>query len=727
MDMDAARRAFALEARELLEAMEASLLEMERNGLSVEGIGAVFRAAHTIKGSSGLFGLDTMVSFTHVQENVLDHLRDGSLAFDPSMIAIFLEAGDLLGRMVGVFEQGNDQPDPDPQARMALQERFAALLDSGHAAVAEKTPGTEAVGQASGRDVAESVRRAFPVDGDDPVESDNWHISLRLAKDTFRNGLDPFPFLRHLEKLGRIVHLEVVSDTLPAFAELDPEQLYLGFEIQFDSDADRQAMESALEFLGGDSRIRILPPSSRIGQYVSLIHEDPDLVGRMGEILVACGALTPVELERALDMQVASSREQRLGEIAVEDLGVHPVVVAAALKKQEAMSQERPGFRKHQSIKVDVEKLDRLIDLVGELVIASAGAKLAAVQAKSASCEEAVNGVAALVESIRDTSLGLRMVPVGDVFDRFPRVIRDVSRELGKKIELVITGAETELDKSMVEKLTDPLMHVVRNAMDHGIEPAEARVAAGKSEVGRLHLHAFHESGSIVIEASDDGRGLDRERILAKAVARGLASPEQTYSDDDVFRFIFEAGFSTSESVTNLSGRGVGMDVVRRGIEQLRGVVELDSSPGVGSTIRFRLPLTLAIIDGFQILAGGASYVVPLELVKECSDFAPSDVQGHLVDLHGESLPFIRLRDLFRIPGEHPGRENLVVVQFGGNRLGLVVDQLAGELQAVIKPLGAMFRDLKAIGGTTILGNGTVALVIDIPHLNQVAIARESP
>jgi len=716
MDMENARKAFVQEARELLEAMESSLLEIEQGGLTDEAMGAIFRAAHTIKGSSGLFGLDTMVAFTHVLEDVFDRLRGGKLGFEAEMTAVFLEAGDCLGRMVDAFAAGEDQPDPDPTTREDLQVRLGRFLSA--------QTGIESRDKAIGDQVA-SAGLAF--EGDEPVESDNWHISLRLARDSLRNGLDPLSFFRYLGSFGRIVRLEVVSDALPTLAEADPELLYLGFEIQFATDADKRRIEEVFEFLQEGSRIRILPPSSRIGQYVALIHEDPDLVGRMGEILVACGALTPWELERALAFQHADADRQQIGSIVVEEHGVHPTVVAAVLKKQEAMrekSVQQAG--QGQVIKIDVAKLDRLIDLVGELVIAGAGAKIAAIQEASASCEEAVNGVTDLVEQIRDAALGLRMIPVGEVFNRFPRVVRDIAKDLGKRIELVITGAETELDKSMVDRLTDPLMHAVRNAIDHGIEPIDSRVAAGKPEVGTLNLHAYHESGSILIEVRDDGAGLNRRRIFEKAVERGLVTPDQELSDAEVFQLVFEPGFSTAEAVTNLSGRGVGMDVVKRNIEQLRGEVDLESVHGEGTVLRIRLPLTLAIIDGFQVVVGKSSYVLPLDLVKECADLVASDIHGDLVSLRGESLPFIRLRDLFGTDQPRPTRESLVVVQYGQNRMGLVVDQLAGELQAVIKPLGTLFRDLKVVGGTTILGNGSVALILDVPHLSQTATTRAS-
>jgi two-component system, chemotaxis family, sensor kinase CheA len=315
------------------------------------------------------------------------------------------------------------------------------------------------------------------------------------------------------------------------------------------------------------------------------------------------------------------------------------------------------------------------------------------------------------------------MIPIGEVFQRFPRVVRDVSQELGKRIELVITGAETELDKSMVEKLSDPLLHIVRNAMDHGIEAVEAREAAGKSPVGTLRLHAYHESGCIVIEVNDDGRGLDAKRIFDKAVERGMIAPDAVLTEAEVHQLIFAPGFSTAAAVTNLSGRGVGMDVVKRNIEQLRGDIEILSVAGQGTTMRIRLPLTLAIIDGFQVAVGESVFVIPLDLVVECADMAISTGGQHIVNLRGEPLPYVRLRELFDLPAAQAGtRESLVVVAYGQQRAGLVVDRLLGEFQAVIKPLGQLFRGLKGLSGSTILGDGSVALILDVPMLVSSSI-----
>ncbi|MDP2694159.1 MAG: chemotaxis protein CheA, partial [Gallionella sp.] len=380
-------------------------------------------------------------------------------------------------------------------------------------------------------------------------------------------------------------------------------------------------------------------------------------------------------------------------------------------------------------IRVDADKLDELINLVGELIIAGAGANLIAQRTGEADLLESTATMSRLVEEVRDSALKLRMVQIGGTFNRFQRVVRDVSKELGKDIELVISGAETELDKTVVEKIGDPLTHLVRNSMDHGIESAETRLANGKPAKGTLKLNAFHDAGSIVIEVSDDGGGLNTQRILNKAIERGLVNEGENLSDREIYNLIFEAGFSTAEKVSNLSGRGVGMDVVKRNITALRGTVNLDSEEGQGTKVRIRLPLTLAIIDGFLVGVGTSVYVVPLDMVVECIERAAwqnSGGDGSYLNLRGEVLPYLRLREHFEVEGEAARRENVVVVRYGEHKVGLVVDRLLGEFQTVIKPLGKVFNQVSGIGGFTILGSGEVALILDVPGLmGQVAGEKE--
>jgi two-component system chemotaxis sensor kinase CheA len=367
-----------------------------------------------------------------------------------------------------------------------------------------------------------------------------------------------------------------------------------------------------------------------------------------------------------------------------------------------------------------------LIDLIGELVIAGASTTLLAQRSKRTELVEATSVLSRLVESIRDSALQLRMVQIGETFNRFNRVVRDTAKELGKEVNLVITGADTELDKSVVEKIGDPLMHLVRTAMDHGLEPAAERLAAGKPAAGRLELNAYHDSGNIVIEVIDDGRGLPREKIRAKAVENGIVAEGQALSDQEIANLIFAPGFSTAEQVTNLSGRGVGMDVVRRNIEALRGSVVVQSQQGQGSRFTIRLPLTLAIIDGFLVGVDKSSFVIPLDMVVQCMELpAGASTERNYIDLRGEVLPIVRLRELFEVTTERPARENVVVVKSGAHKVGIVVDVLQGEFQTVIKPLAAMFCHLRGIAGSTILGSGEVALILEVQALAKLAADAE--
>jgi two-component system chemotaxis sensor kinase CheA len=544
--------------------------------------------------------------------------------------------------------------------------------------------------------------------------------------------MDPLATLRYLGTLGRIVSITSLFDSMPEAADMDPESCYMGFEIEFASTADKKTIEGAFEFLREDCTVRILPPHSRISDYIDLINSLPEDKVRLGELLVASGALTERELAEGLRLQsaagqgsgAATEREPRkIGEILIDQGVIQNELVDAALEKQKAISERKA----HESgfVRVRADKLDDLINMVGELVIASAGVNLVAQRATDTEMMEAVSTMERLVEEVRDGALKLRMVPIGETFSRFNRVVRDLGRDLGKDVELVLSGTETELDKSMVERISDPLMHLVRNALDHGVEPAALRQERGKAARGRIQLNAYHESGSIVIEVADDGGGLDRDKILRRAAQKGLASADQALGDRDIYRLIMEPGFSTADEVTNVSGRGVGMDVVRRNIEALRGSVSIDSVAGQGTVIVMRLPLTLAIIDGFLVGIGKASYVVPLDTVVECLELSAEDRSAirtkSFINLRGEVLPLLRLREVFEIDGETVRRENIVVVRYGERRAGLVVDVLRGEFQTVIKPLGRLFSRLQGISGSTILGNGDVALIVDVQALVERA------
>ena len=722
--MDEITSVFIQESREQLAEMESGLLQLEQNPDDHDNINAIFRAAHTIKGGSGVIECHFIEAFTHRVENILDSLRNDELAVTPPLATLLLECCDHMVSLIDVLAAEQEAPDAALQARGdALTEQLKSFLDS----IVQESADTGA-SEITVQDNTVEVEAS----GGGIVLTDSWHISVRFGENVLRGGTDPLSFIRYLATLGEILGLETITDSMPAAAEMDPESCYIGFEIQLQTRSSKADIERVFDFVRDDCDLRILPPNSKLSEYIKHIQELPEDTMRLGEILVRCGALTQAEVDQGLCDQKISvetadaeseARPPQLGEILIDNKVVHKEIVDAAVSKQSQVSDKKA--KEARLVRVQADKLDQLIDLVGELVIAGASANLAAQRSKQTDLVEATSILSRLVENIRDSALQLRMVQIGDTFTRFNRVVRDVSKELGKEIELVISGAETELDKTVVEKIGDPLMHLVRNSLDHGIEPTAIRLERGKPACGTVTLNAYHDSGSIVIQISDDGGGLNKEKITAKALERGLIQPGETLSDAEIVNLIFEPGFSTVDKVSNLSGRGVGMDVVRRNIQSLRGAVDVASVDGEGATFTIRLPLTLAIIDGFLVGVGKAAYVIPLDTVVECIELKNLPSDRNFMNLRGEALPFIRLRELFEVPGACPPRESIVVVQFGGQRSGIVVDQLMGEFQTVIKPLGVMFPHLRGIGGSTILGSGEVALILDVAALVQAVSQAE--
>ncbi|MBB4592143.1 two-component system chemotaxis sensor kinase CheA [Xanthomonas arboricola] len=666
--MNQLMQTFLAESRDLLEDMERHLLEAERGESSPDAVNAIFRAAHTIKGSGGLFDLPQLVGFTHVVESVLDLVRDETLTLSSELIGLLLVCCDHIHALV---ETAADPGHADPAALAAEAEPLLAQLQTYlHASACGVTTA--------------AIQHSTP-----EKQSGYWRITLTLFADALRFGNSPLKLIRNLRSLGSVEAISTDHSKLPSFEELDPEANYLGFQILLRSDADRAAIEEVFEFVRDDCDLDIVAVPAP-ADAAALLAAEPLAVAAPSNALAAVPSAAAAPARAAPD---------------------------AGARNADA-----------RSIRVDADKLDRMIDLVGELIIAVASTNANAQRSGDAQLLESASILAGLVEDVRESALQLRMVKIGGTFSRFQRVVHDVARELGKDIALVVAGEDTELDKSVVEKIGDPLTHLVRNAMDHGIEPADVRVARGKPARGTVGLNAYHDSGSIVIQITDDGGGLNRDRILAKALERGLVEPGRQLSDREVFAMIFEPGFSTAEKVTNLSGRGVGMDVVKRNITALRGTVDIDSAAGVGTTISVRLPLTLAIINGFQVGVGKSVFVVPLDVVEECVEFTP-DYASDYIDLRGSVLPYVRLRELFALGGKTPARESIVVIRQGAQRFGLVVDTLLGEWQTVIKPLSKVFAQVKGISGSSILGSGDVALILDVPsllqqlHPNQDALA----
>jgi len=498
-----------------------------------------------------------------------------------------------------------------------------------------------------------------------------WSVAVRFGAATFRNGMDPLTILDYVRGLGTLSDLVCDVAAIPLLDSVDPETCHLGFEFSLDTAASREEIDRGFAFVREDCTL-------------TLCSDDADL-----------------EAEQASPAMVSTQRPRD--------------------------SATPPGpVDEGRFIRVHADRLDEVINLLGELVIAGAGAAMQARQTRQRGLVEATQQITRLIEGVRNNTLQLRMVPIGDTFTRFRRVVRDTASELGKDVVLDIVGGETELDKAMVERIADPLMHLVRNALDHGLETPQDRLAAGKPAQGRLTLSACHESGSILIHISDDGRGIQREKVLKRAWERGLVEDGVEPPEAEILNLIFEPGFSTAEKVTNLSGRGVGMDVVRRNIEALRGSVAITSPVGQGSTIAIRLPLTLAIIDGFLVSVGPSKFIFPLDAVVEViadrSTITPLDAHGRgCVELRGQALPVINLRTLYALDSPHEARGSVVVVRAGSRRFGVMVDALLGQHQTVIKPLGQMVRSLRGVSGSSILGTGEVALIFDINSLCQLA------
>lgn len=741
-DLSQIQQVFITECNDLLVEMEESLLKLDADSSDVETINQLFRAAHTIKGSAGLFSFNDIVSFTHNVETVLGRVRDGEMSMTADLVAIMLLCRDHIQGLVEV-------------AGLSLSAEMAAEGNKLTVGLYQFDSSVKLPGDGKAPAPADLVKKADKVvETSGPVTSpDAWYISIRFGRDVLRNGMDPQSTLQYLRTMGSVLSIKMISDAMPPANEFDPESCYIGFEIQFSAGdgVTKADISGAFDFVREDSAIHVFPPKSAVLDVIKVIQTLPEGDIKIGDILVECGILTRKDLNDALEIQkreknhpsVSGNRGdvRPIGQILVEEGIVEKSVIDAAVIRQlgstpQASSEKAQAANKDAKeskfIRVDAEKLDQLINLVGELVIAGASTDLLSKRLNDEELMESASTVRRLVGEIRDSALNMRMVQIGATFSRFQRVVRDISRSLGKDVELVITGAEAELDKSVVEKIADPLMHLVRNSMDHGIEKTEDRIAQGKSEKSELRLNAYHDSGSIVIEVGDDGGGLNTEKIIAKAIAKGLVPAGAQLSDREIHKLIFEPGFSTADAVTDISGRGVGMDVVRRNIEALRGTIEIDSERHVGTTIRIRLPLTLAIIEGFLVGVGRSSYVIPLDMVIECVDMHNSESKSgsdgsDYINMRGEVLPFIRMRERFgHMKDAEAKRENIVVVSYAGRKAGLVVDFLMGETQAVIKPMGSIFSDIRGIGGSTILGTGEVALVVDVQDLMALAVSDDS-
>ncbi len=698
MDLTRFHAVFVEEAGEHLENLETGLLRLERAPDDAELLNEIFRSAHTIKGSSGTVGLPDISRFTHVMEELLDDLRNRDLTLTREMISALLEAVDLIKEMIAAvgehtaFDAARCEP---------LMERIRGL--QGHPAEA----------------AAESAEEA-PASPAEPGRL--FQITFTPSPDLFRQGGDPARLLAELAELGCIESIHARTDALPPLSDLDPETLYLSWVLTLRTTADESAIRDVFIFVADDSGLVITP----------LLTPQQELP-LLGKILTEEGVVSSDDIRQAL------SRQQKLGEILVAQGKTTPDEISNALEKQGVQKAET--FRKtvSSSIRVDLNKLDHLVNLVGEMVIVHSmfqqvmtdrqrGDGADERDSASEQTDRLFSQLQRIGKEIQEGTMALRMLPVGEVFQRFSRLIRELSTSKGKEIELVISGEETELDKGVLEKVTDPLVHLIRNAVDHGIEPTEERLAAGKPARSTVFLRAYQLGDAVYIEVEDDGRGLDREKILAKALANGVITSEAGLSDEEVCNLIFLPGFSTADRITDISGRGVGMDVVKRNIEELKGTVQLRTRTGQGTTIAIRLPLTLAIIDGLAARIGAEVYIIPITSVIE--SLRPTrtvlhtvEEQGEVLNVRGEYIPLLRLNRTLAIPDarQHPWEATVVVTQYMNRKYGRLVEELLGEKQVVLKNLGSATPKVQEISGGTIMGDGRVALVLDVAGIVQRA------
>ncbi|HSJ49422.1 MAG TPA: chemotaxis protein CheA [Gammaproteobacteria bacterium] len=667
MDMEQFHQTFFEESLEGLDLMESALLNLDVGAAEPEAINSIFRAAHSIKGGSGTFGFLDIANFTHLMETLLDEMRDGRRQVVQSEADLLLRAVDGL-RMLVAAAQGAAEVDEDVIA--GLQAELQAALEQGPAAATSSTAATTPPGEQG--------------------TAAGWSIRFRPDLDMMRTGNDPLRILRELAGLGEI-RVSADSERLPDWELMDPEACYLAWEIELRGEIPRDQVDEVFAWVADEAELDIQPLVAAVQAAVE--ESEPGTVVD-GELLV--------ERRRK---ERRSSGERRGG----------------------------AGSGETTSIRVSIDKIDDLINMVGELVITQSmlgqiGDSLGQDNAQ-AKLEKLRDGLTALERNTRELQesvMRIRMLPISFAFNRFPRLVHDLGGKLGKQIDLRMSGENTELDKTVMEKIGDPLVHLVRNALDHGLETPEVRLAAGKPATGTLLLNAYHQGGNIVIEISDDGAGINRRKVLAKALERGLLSEAEaaTLPDDKICDLIFQPGFSTADVVSDVSGRGVGMDVVRRNIQDVGGSVELSSQEGQGSRITIRLPLTLAILDGQLVRVGGVIYIIPLVSIIESLQAKPEAINkvagmAELYRSRDEYLPVIRLHRVFNIEAdtEDLTKGLLVVAEGDGQKAGIFVDELLGQQQVVIKSLESNYRRVDGVSGATILGDGSVALIMDIPGL----------
>jgi len=691
---DKHKEAFKEEAKELLFELETSLLELEANPGDADLVGRVFRALHTIKGSGAMFGFDDISSFTHDIEGVMDHVRDGKVSVSRELIDLVLAAKDHIREML-LANTTDVQADMDHANE--ITEAIWKLVPGG-----------------AGKSKAKKKKETEKSDASIIPEKRSiitYRIRFRPQKDIFKFGINPVPLLNELRELGTC-KIVAHTDNIPKLKGYDPESCYTYWDIILTTNRGIDAIRDVFMFVEDQSEITIDVIDD------TGMTEDGIDYKKLGEILVERGDLNNDDLRKALSMH------GKIGERLVDSGMIDPGKVESALLEQQQVRDVREKRSREEaisSIRVASAKLDKLVDLVGELVTVQAQLTQKTLAGNDPGLVLISEEVERLVTELRDNTMEIRMVPIGTTFSKFRRLVRDLSDELGKRVEMRTAGGETELDKTVIEKLNDPLVHIVRNCIDHGIESPGARKKAGKVESGTISLSAVHSGSDVIIKITDDGAGIDPQTVKARAIEKGLIPEGSELDEKEIYSLILTPGFSTSKDVTSVSGRGVGMDVVKRAMDDLRATVEVDSMHGIGTTVTLKLPLTLAIIEGLLINVGDDRYVFPLSVVEECVELSRGDVERahgrNLVKVRGEIVPYIRLREWFLIHGELPDIEQVVIIRQEDKRVGFAVDKVIGEHQTVIKSLGRYYKDVKGLSGATILGDGGVALILDIAQL----------
>ncbi|MDX8389271.1 MAG: chemotaxis protein CheA [Mariprofundaceae bacterium] len=667
IDLEQFKSIFFEESNENLDDMEAGLLDLSEGGTDLDVVNKIFRGAHSIKGGGATFGFTVVASFTHVMEELLDEMRNEKREADPEVVNVLLESVDVLRILLTAYQDGED---PDTDQAEALQEKLEAIRDQGK----EATPiAAEAEAEAEGASTADAT-------------ATGWKLSFKPHEQMLCTGNDPALMLRELSALGEskvVIH----DESIPAFAEMNPESCYLSWDIELIGDIEKDDILEIFEWVEDDCDLEVTP---------------------------ILAAVAPKPERRSEDRR----SEERRGDNR---------------RQGGRRGSEKRATPSSVSIRVDTDRIDAIIDLVGELVITQSMLGQLGEDFSMDKLERLRDGLEGLERNSRDLQesvMRMRMQPISFAFSRFPRMVHDLSQKLDKQIRLEQVGEDTEMDKTVREKINDPLVHLVRNSIDHGLEVPEDRIAAGKDEEGYVRLRAFHQGGNIIVEISDDGNGLDRNKILDKAIERGVVSEDEAdlMSDEQAFMLLFDAGFSTADQVSDLSGRGVGLDVVRRNIEALGGRVDVASKLGEGSVFTIRLPLTLAVLDGQLLRLGNETYVMPLTSIIESLQMQPENISGvgsdaELYRLRDEYISVIRLADTFGRKSVLTSLEKalLIVVELDGKHYGFLVDDLLGQQQVVIKSLETNFKRIEGISGATILGDGTVALILDIKGIVELS------